>query len=64
MQLCPHALESDCECRKPKPGMLLRIMKHYGIGPTETIFVGNDEVDRQAAARAKTAFMWTSDFFG
>ena len=24
---CPHAGESDCECRKPRPGMLLEIGK-------------------------------------
>src|SRR5947199_6096704 len=31
LQLCPHALEVACHCRKPGPGMLLSIMSHYGI---------------------------------
>jgi phosphoglycolate phosphatase-like HAD superfamily hydrolase len=44
--------------------MLLAIMRHYGIGPADTMFVGNDEVDREAAARAGTAFSWSQDFFG
>jgi D-glycero-D-manno-heptose 1,7-bisphosphate phosphatase len=64
LQLCPHALDLDCDCRKPKPGMLLAIMSYYGIGPRHTLFVGNHEVDREAAARAGTAFSWSADFFG
>jgi HAD superfamily hydrolase (TIGR01662 family) len=64
LQLCPHALDLDCDCRKPKPGMLLAIMSHYHIGPTDTLFVGNHEIDRETAARAGTAFNWSADFFG
>jgi HAD superfamily hydrolase (TIGR01662 family) len=63
IQLCPHALNVDCECRKPQPGMLLRIMEHYGIGPDRSVFVGNHEVDREAAYRAGISFLWASDFF-
>jgi D-glycero-D-manno-heptose 1,7-bisphosphate phosphatase len=63
LQLCPHALELPCDCRKPEPGMLLAIMRHYSIGPSETLFVGNHEVDREAAARAGTAFQWAEVFF-
>jgi D-glycero-D-manno-heptose 1,7-bisphosphate phosphatase len=63
LQLCPHPLEEECDCRKPKPGMLLAIMSYYGVAPEETLFVGNHEVDREAAARAGTAFSWSTDFF-
>ncbi|HEX2251177.1 MAG TPA: HAD-IIIA family hydrolase, partial [Gemmatimonadales bacterium] len=63
LQLCPHPLEQDCACRKPNPGMLLAIMRHYGIQPADTMFVGNHEIDREAAARAGTAFAWSQDFF-
>lgn len=63
LQLCPHPIEAGCECRKPKPRMLLRIMEHYGVGPRETIFVGNDEVDRAAAERAGVDFIWASTLF-
>jgi D-glycero-D-manno-heptose 1,7-bisphosphate phosphatase len=63
LQLCPHPLEQACACRKPNPGMLLAIMHHYEIGPADTMFVGNHEVDREAAARAGTAFAWSQDFF-
>jgi D-glycero-D-manno-heptose 1,7-bisphosphate phosphatase len=64
LQLCPHAADAGCECRKPKPRMLLNIMEHYGVGPDDTIFVGNAEVDREAAARAGVTFMWAADLFG
>ncbi len=64
LQLCPHALEAVCTCRKPEPGMLLAIMDHYGVDPGKTLYVGNHEVDREAAARAGTAFCWSQDLFG
>jgi phosphoglycolate phosphatase-like HAD superfamily hydrolase len=43
--------------------MLLAIMRHYNIDPSETLFVGNHEVDREAAARAGTAFQSAEEFF-
>jgi D-glycero-D-manno-heptose 1,7-bisphosphate phosphatase len=63
LQLCPHPLNLECHCRKPEPGMLLSIMGHYGVGPKDTLFVGNHEVDREAAHRAGTAFSWSMEFF-
>jgi D-glycero-D-manno-heptose 1,7-bisphosphate phosphatase len=64
LQLCPHALDVSCTCRKPAPGMLLAIMGHYGVGPRDTLYVGNHSVDQEAAARAGTAFCWSQDLFG
>jgi D-glycero-D-manno-heptose 1,7-bisphosphate phosphatase len=64
LQLCPHALEVACTCRKPEPGMLLAIMSHYDVSPDETLYVGNHMVDREAAARAGAAFCWSQDLFG
>jgi D-glycero-D-manno-heptose 1,7-bisphosphate phosphatase len=64
LQLCPHRLEVSCGCRKPEPGMLRAIMDYYQVPPSETAFVGNDEPDREAAARAGTDFIWAADFFG
>lgn len=64
IQLCPHALEIPCDCRKPAPGMLLLIMRHYGVTPGATLFVGNADSDREAARRAGTSFAHPRDFFG
>lgn len=63
LQLCPHPLEQRCDCRKPEPGMLRTIMEHYRVTPGETLFVGNHQVDREAAQRAGTHFSWSQDFF-
>lgn len=38
--------------RKPAPGMLLEAMRDYGVSPLETIFIGDDLRDLQAAAQA------------
>jgi D-glycero-D-manno-heptose 1,7-bisphosphate phosphatase len=64
LQLCPHPAELECRCRKPQPGMLLAIMSHYSTQPAATLFVGNHEVDREAAARAGTDFIWAANVFG
>jgi D-glycero-D-manno-heptose 1,7-bisphosphate phosphatase len=64
LQLCPHAMDHPCDCRKPSPGMLLRIMRFYGVAPAETVFVGNDAIDREAAERAGVAFIWSERLFG
>ena len=64
LQLCPHSRDAGCECRKPEPGMLLKIMEHYSVAPEETLFVGDADADREAAARAGVRFMWAGDLFG
>ena len=28
---CPHSADSQCECRKPRPGMLLEIGRRFGV---------------------------------
>jgi D-glycero-D-manno-heptose 1,7-bisphosphate phosphatase len=49
---CPHADESGCECRKPRPGMLLEIGKRLNV-PLESVpMVGDSLRDLQAAAAA------------
>jgi D-glycero-D-manno-heptose 1,7-bisphosphate phosphatase len=64
IQLCTCSAAVDCLCRKPQPGMLLNIMKHFGTAPEQTLYVGDLEVDREAARRAGVAFKWAWDFFG
>jgi histidinol-phosphate phosphatase family protein len=64
IRFCPHALEVECECRKPKPGMLHDIMRHFGVSEADTLFVGNAPTDQEAARRAGAGFAWAWDFFG
>jgi D-glycero-D-manno-heptose 1,7-bisphosphate phosphatase len=64
IRICPHPMDAGCGCRKPEPGMLLSVMRDCGATPGETLFVGDTELDREAARRAGVSFIWAWDFFG
>ena len=49
---CPHAADSGCECRKPKPGLLLDIASRMDVGLAEVPMVGDSLRDLEAAAAA------------
>jgi D-glycero-D-manno-heptose 1,7-bisphosphate phosphatase len=58
--ICFHRAEDTCECRKPKPGMLLEgLKKHPGIKAANCWFIGDGLTDIKAgqAAGVKTAFL-------
>lgn len=46
---CPHIDESNCDCRKPKPGMLLDIAKRFNVDLKNVPFIGDSLKDLQAA---------------
>jgi len=48
---CPHG-DGECECRKPKPGMLLRAAGKHGIDLGQSWMVGDSERDVEAGSRA------------
>jgi D-glycero-D-manno-heptose 1,7-bisphosphate phosphatase len=52
---CPHAADSTCACRKPRPGMLQEIAARYRAVPAETAIVGDSLRDLQAAAAVGAA---------
>lgn len=64
IQLCPHAPDAGCECRKPRPLMLQNIMRAAGFSPAETVFVGDQVTDEEAAQAAGVNFVTAADFFG
>jgi len=49
--VCPHDDVDDCECRKPKPGMLLEAMERFDIDRERSFMVGDRWRD-VAAGRA------------
>ena len=49
---CPHVPEDDCDCRKPKPGLLLEVGRRYGIDLSGVPVVGDTLHDLQAARAA------------
>ena len=54
---CPHAESSDCDCRKPAPGMLYTIAERLGIELTELTLIGDSLRDMQAALAAAASPM-------
>tara|TARA_B110000008_G_scaffold77350_1_gene78816 strand:- start:71 stop:598 length:528 start_codon:yes stop_codon:yes gene_type:complete len=46
---CPHSNESNCECRKPKPGMFLAAKNKHNINMKESWMIGDSERDITAA---------------
>jgi D-glycero-D-manno-heptose 1,7-bisphosphate phosphatase len=49
---CPHAPDDGCECRKPAPGLIREALARSGFAANETLVVGDDRRDIEAAARA------------
>lgn len=55
---CPHhpdfgpERERNCDCRKPKPGMLLRGIEEFDLEPVDCIMIGDKESDMEAAEAA------------
>jgi len=48
--LCPHTSEDQCDCRKPKPGLLRQIADRFGIDLAGTPVVGDSKRDLEAGA--------------
>jgi D-glycero-D-manno-heptose 1,7-bisphosphate phosphatase len=72
---CPHhphkgyegeipELKIDCDCRKPKPGMLLKAAEEFNIDLSQSWMIGDGENDVKAgkAAGCKTVLIDTGKF--
>ena len=42
---CPHSPDSHCNCRKPKPGMLLNAKHKHNINMQNSWIIGDKEAD-------------------
>ena len=49
---CPHSPDAGCDCRKPKPGLLLEIFSRFGVKAEQTFMVGDSLRDLEAAYSA------------
>jgi D-glycero-D-manno-heptose 1,7-bisphosphate phosphatase len=47
---CPHTPNDNCDCRKPKPGLLEQIIQRFEADPASTPMVGDSLRDLQAGA--------------
>ncbi len=46
---CPHAPRDNCDCRKPKPGLLLDVARRFNISLVDIPVIGDSLRDLQAA---------------
>ena len=60
-EICPHDNHHNCDCRKPRSGLLLRVCERLGITPSECIVVGDRITDVQCAVNvgARAVFVTT-----
>ena len=49
---CPHIPESKCECRKPKPGMILQATRELHIDLDQSFMIGDRYTDIHTANAA------------
>lgn len=42
---CPHAPEDNCDCRKPKTGLLERVIEEYDIDRNLSYVIGDRDCD-------------------
>ena len=57
--VCYHDDQDDCECRKPRPGLILRAAQQYGVDLSRSWMVGDRWKDIAAgrAAGLRTIFV-------
>lgn len=51
---CPHHpdITGPCDCRKPRPGMLLRAATEHGVDLAASVLIGDKERDVEAGCNA------------
>jgi len=63
IEMCVCRDNCDCQRKKPNPGMLLSLLDRFSISPAEALYVGDQQIDAEAACRAGVPFRWATDFF-
>ncbi|MGZ3497831.1 MAG: D-glycero-alpha-D-manno-heptose-1,7-bisphosphate 7-phosphatase [Vulcanimicrobiaceae bacterium] len=49
---CPHAPQDECDCRKPKPKLILDAARALGVDPSCCVVVGDKDSDVEAGRNA------------
>jgi D-glycero-D-manno-heptose 1,7-bisphosphate phosphatase len=49
---CPHSADTNCSCRKPRPGMFERISSCFNTSLSGVFAVGDSQRDLEAAVAA------------
>jgi D-glycero-D-manno-heptose 1,7-bisphosphate phosphatase len=58
VKVCPHDDAAECDCRKPKPGLLLKAALDWNIDLSASYFVGDRWRDVEAGQRAGCCAMF------
>lgn len=53
VEFCPHISSNNCNCRKPKTGMIDNILKNFEIDLDNSWLIGDKDSDIQCAKNAK-----------
>ena len=64
IEVCAHDDADNCDCRKPKPGLLLNAAKRDGIALDESFMIGDRFRDIEAGDRAGCRTILIGDGYG
>ena len=61
--VCPHHPDDGCDCRKPAPGLLLRLGRQYGVPLDGVPVVGDSlrDLDAASAVNARPVLVLTGN---
>jgi len=62
IRACLHDNNDNCQCRKPKPGMLLDLAKFYEIDLSHSYMIGDNITDMQAGKVVGCKTIFLADF--
>lgn len=64
-KICPHTDDDQCQCRKPRGGMITDLATLYGVDLKNSTMIGDQEIDRLAGEAAGVGkYVPAEDFFG
>ena len=58
VEVCIHVDKDQCECRKPKPSMILSSAKKFGVDLSQSFMVGDRWRDIEAGQNAGCKTVW------
>ena len=71
LEFCPHhpngaknnVYKKNCNCRKPKTGMIKNIFKFYYVNKKNSTFIGDEKKDYICAKKAGIRFLYAKNDF-
>ncbi len=60
---CPHDNHDDCDCRKPKPGMVNNLIDKFSLNRDECLIIGDSKKDAECGIRAGINYVLLSTIY-